>query len=286
MGSAEHAEPLWPERGVGPIRLADALGWASTALGAPMTFAPRRFLRAIGVQDDPRAVAWTVAVGLREYTATANIIANRQRRIGMWSRVAGDLMDVSLLAGASRIRRADARRLLAAGGLAGGLLALDTYTAVRLSRAEGTHVTDGSSSEGTGAEHDTAGGPSRLRTAVTIRRPEEDVRRAFAEFSWSDFDAASLESSGGVRFAPAPGQRGTELHLDYEPSVPAGRVGDSALKLLGKAPAQRIDDELRRFKSLLETGVLARSETSPDGPSSTRQIMHKAHPAQPLGSAG
>jgi hypothetical protein len=67
---------------VGPVRLADALGWSSSVLGAPMTVAPRRFLRAIGVEDDPKAVAWTVGVGVREHLATLNIVANRQRRIG------------------------------------------------------------------------------------------------------------------------------------------------------------------------------------------------------------
>ncbi len=32
---------------VGPVRLADALGWGSSVLGAPMNLMPRRFLRAM-----------------------------------------------------------------------------------------------------------------------------------------------------------------------------------------------------------------------------------------------
>lgn len=265
---------------VGPVRLADALGWGSAALGAPMTLAPRRFLDAIGVKDDPKTVAWTLGVGVREYLATLNIIANRQRRIGMWSRVAGDSMDLALLANAYRHKRADGDRLRTAMGVVAGLWALDLFTAVQLTRADGANVRDGSRSSGTGVDHDTGGGPNRVRTAVTIRRPEDEVRQAFGQFAWSAFDAAALEASGEVRFAQAPGDRGTEVHLDHDPG---GGIGATAAKVVGKAPDQAINDELRRFKALVETGVLARSETSPEGPSSARQIFHKRQPAQPVG---
>jgi hypothetical protein len=269
---------------VGPVRLADALGWGSAALGAPMTFAPRRFLRAIGVEDDPKAVAWTLFVGVREYTATLNIVANRQRRIGIWSRVAGDTMDLALLAAAHRHRREDATRLARAGAVVGGLLALDLFTAVRLSQADGAFTTDGEGSTGAGVQHDTGGTSTRVRTAVTIRRPEDEVRQAYAEFGWSAFDAAALEASGEVRFAPAPGDRGTELHLDHDPGL--GGVAALAAKAVGRAPDQQIEDELRRFKALVETGVVVRSETSPEGPSAARQIFHKRQPAQPVEGSG
>jgi hypothetical protein len=276
----------WSAPAVGPVRLADALGWASSALGAPMIATPRRFLRVIGVKDDGDALRWTVAVGVREHLATVNIVANRQRRIGMWSRVAGDTIDLALLAAAYRHKRRDGTRLLAAGALAGGLMALDLFTAVRLTRAERAHVRDGSGSAGVGAEHDTEGGATRVRTAVTVRRPQEDVRRAFREFEWSAFDPAALEASGEVRFVPAPGERGIEVHIDHEPAVRGGTVGAAAVKLLGQAPDQRIHDDLRRFKALLETGVVVGSESSPEGPSSARQIFHKRQPAQPVGGDG
>jgi hypothetical protein len=276
----------WSAPAVGPVRLADALGWASSALGAPMIAAPRRFLRAIGVEDDGEAVAWTVAVGVREHLATANVVANRQRRIGMWSRVAGDTMDLALLAAAYRGKREDGTRLLVASALVGGLMALDLFTAVQLTRAERAHVRDGSGSAGVGARHDTGGGATRVRTAVTIRRPEDDVRRAFREFEWKAFDAAALQAAGEVRFVPAPGERGIELHIDHEPGVRGGAVGAAAVKLLGQSPDQRIHDDLRRFKARLETGVVVGSETSPEGPSSARQIFHKRQPAQPVGGDG
>lgn len=271
---------------VGPVRLTDALGWSSSALGLPMNVAPRRFLRAIGVQDDPQSVAWTQFVGVREHLATFNILANRQRRIGAWSRVAGDLMDLTLLGAAHRHKRADGDRILRAAGIVSALLAADLYTAVQLTRADGALVPDGSRSEGTGVQHEESGSHTHVRTAVTIRRPEAEVREAFRSYEWTAFDPAALEAAGEVSFVPAPGDRGTEVHLDHDPATRGGSLGAAAAKVVGKAPDQQIEDELRRFKSLAETGVLARSETSPEGPSSTRQIMHKRQPAQPVGEDG
>lgn len=272
--AAERSAPA-----VGPVALADALGWGSALLGAPMLLAPRRFLRAIGVRDDAKAVACTIGVGIREQLALLNIIANRQRRIGMWSRAAGDGMDAVLLLAAYRGKPADAGRLRRAIAGAAAFLAVDLATAIAFTRADRAHVEDASASAGVGVRHDTQGGPGRTRTAVTIRRPEEEVRRAFREYDWSAFDPAQLEASGGVRFQPAPGDRGTEIHVD-------ARVGGrltAAATLVGRSPGQRINDELRRFKSLIETGEVARSETSPEGPSSARQILHKRQPAQPMG---
>jgi hypothetical protein len=271
---------------VGPVRLADVLGWGSSLLGAPMLLALRRFLRVIGVSDDGKAVAWTLGVGVREHLATLNIIANRQRRIGVWSRVAGDTMDLALLLQASRHKCRDARRLRGAMGFVGGVLALDAYTAIALSRADRVHVREGQGSGGVGVEHDDRGGPTRVRTAITVSRDGDEVRREFRAFPWRAFDAAELERAGRVRFVPAPADRGTEVHIDHEPANRAGAAGAALAKTVGKAPEQDINDDLRRFKARVETGVLAQSETSPEGPSARRQIWHKRQPAQPVGGGG
>jgi len=270
---------------VGPVRLADALGWGSSVLGAPMLLVPRHFLRAIGVSDDGNAVAWTLGVGVREHVATLNIVANRQRRIGMWSRVAGDTIDLVLLVQAYRHKRRDSRRLHGAMAFVAGIMALDAYTAIALSRADRVHVRDGEGSIGVGVEHDTGGGPTRVLTAITVFRDEEEVRREFRAFDWRAFDAAALERAGDVRFMAAPGDRGTEIHLDHEPASRGGTPGAVLAKAIGVSPDQSINDDLRRFKSRVETGVLAQSETSPEGPSAFRQIWHKRQPAQPVGGA-
>jgi hypothetical protein len=282
--SASAHSAVWPGSAVGPVGVADGLGVASAALGAPMLLAPRRFLAAIGVRPDAKATATTLGVGVREFAATATILGMRHRRVGAWSRVAGDTMDLALLARAWRTRRTDTARLLGATGFVAAVLGADAAVAIALGRAEGTRVDEGSSSHGTGANHDTAGGPARVRTAITVQGSEEEIRRAFHEFAWSAFDPAKLEQRGEVRLVAAPGDRGVEVHIDHDPAVPAGAVGATALKLAGRSPDQKINDELRRFKALVETGVeLVRSDKRPEGPSALRQIMQR--PGQPVGAS-
>lgn len=272
-----------PRSAVGPVGRADALGWASAALGTPMIVMPRRLLSFIGVRPDLRATATVVGVGVREFMATMQVNAMRHRRIGMWARVAGDSMDLTLLGLAFARRRADTARLLGAIAFVGAIFAADLATALQLDRAERAHTAEGDGSHGLGAPAEEDAGPAHVRTAVTIARPIDEVRSAFATFQWSAFRPDALEAGGGVRFVAAPGNRGTEVHVDYEAAVRGGAVGAAALKVAGRAPDQRVSDDLRRFKSLVETGVVARSDKSPEGPSSARQMMQRPGRPQEVG---
>lgn len=270
-----------PQDAVGPIGLADALGWASAALGAPMLLNRHAFLKTIGVRDERRTRLLSAAVGVREFLATATILPMRHRRVGVYSRVAGDVMDLSLLASAWTSKREDPVRLLGATAFVAAVLGADAYVAFRLSAAEGTYVDDASASQGIGAPPDVGGGPTRVRTAVTVRGSEEQVRQAVSQFEWRAFDPAKLEAAGELRYASAPGDRGTEIHLDHDPGAPGGAIGASALKLAGRSPDQKINDDLRRFKALFETGVEVRSDKTPQPFSARRQILQR--PAQPVG---
>ncbi|MBM0258700.1 hypothetical protein [Micromonospora sp. 4G55] len=51
-------------------------------------------------------------------------------------------------------------------------------------------------------------------------------------------------------------------------------------KLFGEEPEQQIRDDLRRFKQVLETGEVVRSDASPQGITLHQQL--KQRPAQPL----
>jgi hypothetical protein len=248
--------------GVGPIKLADGLGWASVALGVPMLIAPTRFPRWIGIKSDRKAVALTAFVGVRELSATFTINGMRHRRIGAWARVGGDTMDLFLLGRSFLTRRQNTPRLLGAIGFVAGIYAADIYTGIQLSRAEGVGMRDGSTSHGVGMTDETN---TEIRTAVTILRSEDAVRSAFADSDWVGFDPLTAESRGEVRFTPAPGERGTELHVTVN-----GRGSDA-------------NDELRRFKARLETGVEPRSDKTPESFAAFRQILQR--PAQPKGGA-
>jgi uncharacterized membrane protein len=49
--------------------------------------------------------------------------------------------------------------------------------------------------------------------------------------------------------------------LTYEP--PAGKLGALIAKLFGEEPSQQVAEDLRRFKSLMETGLIMKVEGQP-----------------------
>ncbi|MDQ6733341.1 MAG: SRPBCC family protein, partial [Nitrospirota bacterium] len=69
--------------------------------------------------------------------------------------------------------------------------------------------------------------------------------------AWQSCEGADIDHWGVVRFARAPGGRGTEVtvELEYEPI--AGSFGAMVAKLFGEEPAQQIEEDLRRFKQLM-----------------------------------
>lgn len=99
--------------------------------------------------------------------------------------------------------------------------------------------------------------------------------------AWRSLGGADVGNTGSVRFRPAPGDRGTEVSVGIEYSPPGGALGAVVAKLLGEEPEQQIKDDLRRFKQLMETGEVVRSEGSPAGTSVRQQIRQRL--AQPLG---
>jgi uncharacterized membrane protein len=83
--------------------------------------------------------------------------------------------------------------------------------------------------------------------------------------AWQSCEGADIDHWGAVRFAPAPGGRGTEVtvELEYEPI--AGSFGAMIAKLFGEEPAQQIEEDLRRFKQLMEAGEVPTTEGQPRG---------------------
>jgi uncharacterized membrane protein len=83
--------------------------------------------------------------------------------------------------------------------------------------------------------------------------------------AWQSCEGASIPNWGVVRFNPAPGNRGTEIsvQLEYEPI--AGATGVALAKLFGEEPSQQIDEDLRRFKQMMETGEIPTTAGQPSG---------------------
>ncbi|SCF05872.1 Polyketide cyclase / dehydrase and lipid transport [Micromonospora coriariae] len=102
--------------------------------------------------------------------------------------------------------------------------------------------------------------------------------------TWRSVDGARVPNSGSVRFVPAAGGRGTEVRVELGYRAPGGMFGARVAKLFGENPQQQVCDDLRRFKQVIETGEITRSDGSPDG--STVQQQLKQRPAQPLATRG
>jgi uncharacterized membrane protein len=81
--------------------------------------------------------------------------------------------------------------------------------------------------------------------------------------AWASIEGADVDNSGFVRFQPAPGDRGTEVKVVLEYSVPGGAVTAALAKLFGEEPEQQIGDDLNRFKQLMEAGEIATTEGQP-----------------------
>jgi uncharacterized membrane protein len=116
------------------------------------------------------------------------------------------------------------------------------------------------------------------KAAITVHRSPDEVRRLWSS---SEYRPAYIEGAdAAVTFTPAPGDRGTEIHVELEKSAPGGKLGEAVQKLVGSEPLAKVKDDLRRFKQHVETGVIPRSEGSPEGELAERKL--KQRPAQPL----
>lgn len=93
-------------------------------------------------------------------------------------------------------------------------------------------------------------------TQVVEDRPGEFLR-------WESLKGAALSSESSVSFRPAPGDRGTEvtLHVRFDP--PGGALGNAAITQLDIVPSTLVNEALRRFKSLAETGEIPTLEHNP-----------------------
>ena len=74
---------------------------------------------------------------------------------------------------------------------------------------------------------------------------------------WRSIEGSDVVSAGSVNFDEAgPGATRVRVRLQYSP--PLGKVGDAVARLTGTDAATQIREDLRRFKTLVETGQTAR----------------------------
>ena len=77
---------------------------------------------------------------------------------------------------------------------------------------------------------------------------------------WKSVEGAMVENAGTIRFEDAgEGRTRLDIRLSYNP--PAGAIGHAFARLLGADPKKQMDDDLLRFKSLMELGKATGHET-------------------------
>jgi uncharacterized membrane protein len=318
---ARQAPARWDSRvghDQGDERLASFLGWFSIGLGLTQVMAPREFARCIGVSDDAENRALTRMIGLRELASGVGILTRPRPAGWVWARVAGDVMDIALLGNALTSGAPRPDRVAAATAAVLGVTALDVYDAIQLSQRSGPSG-DGRESRGfdvTGAItvkrpaeelyrfwHDFQNLPrfmshlesvqvtgdrrshwkARGPAGKTVEWDAEIVEdRPNELIAWRSLEGADVDNSGAVRFVPAPGGRGTEVHVEMRYDPPGGAIGAAIAKLFGESPEQQLKDDLLHFKQVMETGEVVLSDASLDG---SGLIQRPAQPPEQLPAA-
>ncbi len=110
-------------------RMARNLGWFSLGLGALELLAPERVTRALGMEGHERLVR---AYGARELAAGV-LSLSIEKRTGLWSRVAGDGLDIATLMGGLHADNPKRGNVALALLMVGGITLLDIVTAKEVS---------------------------------------------------------------------------------------------------------------------------------------------------------
>jgi uncharacterized membrane protein len=281
--------------------LADGLGWFSIALGSAALLAPRSLGTLSGAGRSHPGL--TRGVGVRELAAGMGILAQRNPAPWLWSRVVGDVMDLSMLATAMRSGSTGRGRAAASFAAVAGILAIDAFAAIQLTRHAGHPLVSGIAA------------PTDLyfeTSVATTKSPEECYRfwrdlqnfprfmqsvqsvqalderrfhwvakgpggatmewdseitedRPGSALAWRTLDGAQVPSAGSVIFEPAGNGRGTIIRLSIHYSPPGGRLTAAVSRVLRQDPQAQVHEDLRRFKQLLETGEIATTHGQPTG---------------------
>ena len=71
------------------------------------------------------------------------------------------------------------------------------------------------------------------------------------ELAWRSVEGSTIDNAGHVDFTEEKGGTKVQVTLCYMP--PMGHIGDFVARALGADPGSRMDDDLARFKALIET---------------------------------
>lgn len=83
--------------------------------------------------------------------------------------------------------------------------------------------------------------------------------------AWRSLPDRQVETAGSVRFKELGNGRGTSVTVSMKYNPPGGKIATAIAWLLGSDAEQEIDEDLRRFKSKMETGEMPTTNGQPSG---------------------
>lgn len=297
--NAERSQPGLPSGNA--KRLAKGLGWFSVGLGLTELFAPSLIARISGVSEDRNGLIRLY--GLRKIASGVAIFSQKNPAAGVWSRVAGDALDLASLGAAASSPNANRGKITFAIANVLAVTALDVICARQLSNgAKGIHAKAScivnrephevyqfwrkfenlprfmkhlESVEETmeGRSHWIAKGPAGTTVEWEATIVADDPGRVI---TWRSLENSQVDNAGAVRFEPAAGGRGTIVKVNIQYNPPGGVIGKTVAQLFGEEPEQQLDDDMRRFKQMLEVGEVVVSDATLFGTGYMAQ-----RPAQP-----
>lgn len=271
-------------------RLAKGLGWFSVGLGLTELLAPNAIAKVSGVSN--KHTGLIRLYGLRELASGIGIFAQEKPTAAMWSRVAGDAIDLASLGAAFTSPDAKRGRIAFATANVLAVTALDLICAKQLTNGlQGIHAKascvinrpleevynywrnfenlprfmkhlESVKDLGDGRSHWVAKGPAGTQVkwdATIIADVPGEV------ITWRSLEGSDVDHAGAVRFESAPGGRGTIVKVNIEYNPLGGVLGATIAKLFGEEPEQQLDDDLRRFKQVLEVGEVVLSDATLSG---------------------
>jgi uncharacterized membrane protein len=240
-------------------------------------------------------------IGIRELASGAGLLTQQKTTPWLWSRVAGDAMDLAVLG--TGLRPSNPMRDRTAGAMlaVAAITALDVAASLRntsqprevfrVARKERENLIEHTVGVNRSPQecyafwrdvsnlskfspmvekvtqiddkrsHWVLRGPGgktiEWDSEITVDKPGERI-------AWRSL-SGDVRHAGTVRFERAPGGRGTFVSalMHYQP--PGGRVATAFAKVLGKDPNHQVREDLRRFKSLIETGEVPTTRGQPSG---------------------
>ena len=254
-------------------QLARLLGWFSIGLGIAEIVAPRQLSEMIGVEYKPGVFR---LLGLREIGHGIGILSQEQPAGAVWSRVAGDMLDLALLGSQLDSDNPQREKTLAATMSVLGVTAVDLYTAKSLSRrSNGGGSSRANGGRGSSRDMVRSSRGIKVKSAVTIGRPIGEVYGFWRNFENLPRFMSHLQSvevlDGQRSHWTAVGPANMRVEWDAETvedrpedliswrSLPGGQVDTAGYVRFRQAPGNRGTEVLVEMRYDPPGGVVGAS---------------------------